>query len=268
MKRNILVFSLALLLAACGGGGGGGSVTGGTSNVPVIADNTTSTTYASTSTGRTYPVNVYVPSNYGTTTDMLPVFFLLDGDLGSGGNFDIMRRIMLDESTHAILIGIGTADRRDYDFLQPGSPDYYKFLTNELVPAMGRQYRVDVKNRVLVGHSYGADFVQTAFTLDRPDRRFFTSFVAIDGPLRDPVEFGVLENTLFQASGGKIPDTTFIFASAAGAGFNTDVEAAYQKMLSRNYQGLNIVRLPAYPTDHSGVFQPAITDVLHMMFKK
>jgi hypothetical protein len=193
--------------------------------------------------------------------------FTLDGDLGSG-NFEVMRNLMMDEGIHAILVGIGTAGRRDFDYLLPGSVDYYKFLTNELIPSIDKQYRVDPKRRTLVGHSFGADFVQTAFTLDRPDRRFFSTFVAVDGPLRNPVEFGVLENALFQAAGGKIADTTFIFASAGGPGFNTDVEAAYQKMLGRNYQGLSIVRLPPYPTDHIGVFQPAITDVLHMMFRK
>ncbi|MFZ6657999.1 alpha/beta hydrolase [Undibacterium sp. TJN19] len=263
MRLNSFIFILAFMASACGGGAGGGATAG----APVIVTNTTSTTFLSKSTGVNYPVNIYVPSNYTATTDMLPVIFTLDGEL-TGDNFDGMRRILMDEGTRVILVGVATAGHRDFDYLLPGSLDFYKFLGTELIPGLEKQYRIDSKQRTLVGHSFGADFVQTALTLDRPDRRYFANFVAVDGPLRFPDQAAVLENAMYQASGGKMPDTTFIFASAGGAGFNTDVEAAYQNLLARNYQGLNLIRLPAYKTDHGGVFIPAITDALHLLYKK
>lgn len=265
MKKYIAGFLLLSLMTACGGGSGGGSNTAVV--IPTAIANTKSTNFLSKSTGVLYPINVFVPADYATTSDALPVLFTLDGELGSGP-FDDMRRRLMEDGTRAILVGVATAGHRDFDYLLPGALDFYKFLSNELIPSLETEYRINPRQRTLVGHSFGADFVQTALTLDRPERRVFANFVAVDGPVRNPDENAVLENTMFQASAGKMPDTTFIFASAGGAGFDKDVEAAYQKMLGRNYQGLNLIRLPAYKTDHPSVFVPAITDALHLLFKK
>ncbi|MFZ6742529.1 alpha/beta hydrolase [Undibacterium sp. JH2W] len=266
MKRYISGLLTALIVAGCGGGGG---TTSSGNTVAIIATEATtkSSTFLSKSTGVLYPINVYVPADYASTNDALPVIFTLDGELSSGP-FEMMRRILMDEGTRVILVGVATAGHRDFDYLLPGATDFYRFLSNELVPSIELDYRVNTKQRTLVGHSFGADFVQTALTLDRPDKRVFRNFVAIDGPLRNPVENNQLDNTMFLASSGKMPDTTFIYASAGGAGFNSDVEIAYQKMLARNYQGLNLIRLPAYKADHVSVFTPAITDALHLLFKK
>ncbi|MFZ6871300.1 alpha/beta hydrolase [Undibacterium sp. Di27W] len=267
MKKYLSGLLIALLVVGCGGGSGGTSANSNAVGIPADVALTKSSTFLSKSTGVLYPINVYVPADYARTSDALPVIFTLDGEL-SGGPFEVMRRILMDEGTRVILVGVATAGKRDFDYLLPGATDFYKFLSNELVPSIEVDYRVNSKQRTLVGHSFGADFVQTALTLDRPDKRVFRNFIAVDGPLRNPVENAQLDNAMFLASAGKMPDTTFVYASAGGAGFDSDVEAAYQKMLARNYQGLNLIRLPAYKTDHGGVFTPAITDVLHLLFKK
>lgn len=117
-------------------------------------------------------LNVYLPPNYLTETSAaFPVLFLLDG--GSDEHFihvsGIMQFLaMTGQASSAIVVGIANVDRkRDFTFssgedaqeaagkTSGGSAAFVRFIGEEVIPFINRQYRTDGQRTLIAGSEGG-----------------------------------------------------------------------------------------------------------------
>jgi predicted alpha/beta superfamily hydrolase len=116
--------------------------------------------------GSTYYIYVRYPEDYAKEAGRrYPIVYLLDGDSA----FPLLapEHLFLQYDDHvpdAILVGIAygsftpPANHREIDF-GARAADFERFLRTELIPAVERRVRVDPARRILVGQSFGANFV-------------------------------------------------------------------------------------------------------------
>jgi hypothetical protein len=204
-----------------------------------------------------YPLNIYLPADYASTTDRIPVIYATDGmedqndpTQYNGWQFPDMARIIESKGIRAIIVGIGGYERRATDYLMPGATNCYAFVTTELIPYIEAKYRVNPSNRTLSGHSYGGLFVGLAFLMDRPANRYFTNFLSLDGSyFNQPNITTALLQTKIANSGGSLSGTTFVLSSTTGG--NAVATGAFcQQLLALNIQGWQRTCLPAYDVAH------------------
>lgn len=132
--------------------------------------------------GRPFHIYVRLPESYAETPRRkYPVVYLLDGD----SLFPILAANHLflhydEQLPDAVVVGIayGSFDpainRRSIDFTGPGqevdaesagAPAFQRFLKDELLPRVEREFRADPERRILFGQSRGGSFVlYSAFT--------------------------------------------------------------------------------------------------------
>ncbi|MGE5563349.1 MAG: alpha/beta hydrolase [Bacillota bacterium] len=116
--------------------------------------------------GSTYHIYVRYPEDYAKEpTARYPVVYLLDGD----SVFPMLapEHLFLHYDDHipdAVLVGIAYGsfappmNHREIDFGSRAA-DFERFLADELIPAVERRVRADPARRILVGQSFGANFV-------------------------------------------------------------------------------------------------------------
>lgn len=123
----------------------------------------------------TYHIYIRYPEGYAAEqVKRYPVVYLLDGD--SAFPLIAPQHLFLtydDDLPEAIIVGIAygsfarPVNRRDIDF-GPRAAEFQRFLAEELIPAVEGRTRVDPARRILVGQSFGGNFVlYSAFT--QPD---------------------------------------------------------------------------------------------------
>ena len=219
----------------------------------------------------TYPILVYVPADYAATSDPLPVIYATDG--GPMNNVQVyvawqltdMVRIIEAQHLRIIVVGIGGTETRNTDYLLPGADSFYTFVTTELIPFVESQYDVDPAARTLSGHSYGGLFSGNVFLKERPGTRFFSNYIALDGSFWvNPTENTILEQALYTATGGSLPNTYLVLSSATG-GNNSSVTPLYQQMAALNFQGLQLSRVPNFNTTHLQMFDEAFAASLQLV---
>lgn len=116
--------------------------------------------------GSTYHVYVRYPEKYLTDrTARYPVVYLLDGD--SAFPMLAPEHLFLNYDDHipdAVVVGIAygsfapPVNHREVDF-GPRAADFERFLATELIPTVERRVRADATRRILVGQSFGGNFV-------------------------------------------------------------------------------------------------------------
>jgi len=143
-------------------------------------------TIASTALGRRYDILVGLPEGYAAQPGRrYPVLFVTDANYA----FPLVRSIahMVGDHGHGledfVLVGLGYAAgdtpqysrRRDYTPTPRGDADarsdmpgraplhgeaeaYRRFVATEVFPLVAANYRVDMKRKILAGHSYGGLF--------------------------------------------------------------------------------------------------------------
>jgi len=249
IARNILGLSLCVLTVSCGGGGGssGGSdpaISPIDLSTPLNGSITTDTVVASAATGASYPISVYVPADYATTTDYLRVIYILDGGADNGDRLPNLAKITEQHGLRAVLIGIGGYARREIDCELAGARDFYAFITTELIPFIESKYRIDPNARTLAGHSLGGLFAVVALVMDRPDHRYFANYISqCTSTWGEEPQLFDMEQKLFTESAGNLPGTTLVLSGDV-LGNDFWVERVYQRFLARHYQGLQLLRIP------------------------
>jgi len=146
--------------------------------------------------GQDYQVLVRVPESYATSSKRYPVAYVMDGDL----MFQIAHGVVqyLEWGKHVPELVIvspaygsingppnGTNMRdRDYSvfpnqqrYVPGGGEAHLRFLREELIPYVEREFRVDSADRTLVGGSRAGEF--TVYALF-PSPELFRRYVAID----------------------------------------------------------------------------------------
>jgi predicted alpha/beta superfamily hydrolase len=271
MNADRALLALAAILfcaiAGCGGGGGSG---GEVYTTPPPTGSRTGFDMASQQTGITYSVQVYTPPGYATSAERYPVVYATDAEY----RFTVLSGVLEGTQRKAILVNIGAmgTNRRWVDFTMPGAEAYYRFLTQELVPAIDAQYRTQPENRILTGHSLSGEFVMYALYLELPGKRVFSAFISEEG------SFWAMPNQFFQAVSGAEPSTsmeramferdrslpvTLVMAGDATSNYRL-VFAVHNELAARGYTGLRLV-LNAYSMGHVPMDGPAFTDAMNVI---
>jgi predicted alpha/beta superfamily hydrolase len=150
--------------------------------LPYTLDNTEVRDIRAAGLKRDYQVYVALPDSYRDSTKNYPVVFVTDANYA----FPIARNISQRLTKHAgmeetIVVGLSYAKgdtgmfsrRRDYtptvprkhDYRSdmPGrkvalgeAPAYARFLADQVLPLIAKNYRADMKRKFFVGHSYGS----------------------------------------------------------------------------------------------------------------
>jgi predicted alpha/beta superfamily hydrolase len=122
--------------------------------------------------GSTYHIYIRYPESYGSKPHAkYPIVYLLDGD--SAFPLIAPEHLFLtydDKLPEAIIVGIAygsfapPVNHREVDF-GTRAPDFQHFLAEELIPAVEKRVKADPNRRILVGQSFGGNFVlYSAFT--------------------------------------------------------------------------------------------------------
>ncbi|AJA09158.1 esterase family protein 1 [Sphingopyxis fribergensis] len=129
--------------------------------------------------GRVYQVFVSFPSSYGKDPQRVyPVLYVTDADYAFPVVRQIARRLNVEgpKVQEFILVGLSYAKgddpvqsrRRDYtptaegpsdaptDAVHGGGAAYQTYLRDQVLPFVARRYRTDPRQKLFLGHSYGA----------------------------------------------------------------------------------------------------------------
>jgi predicted alpha/beta superfamily hydrolase len=130
-------------------------------------------------------LSVFLPEGYNAPDAKFPVIYVLDGD-GRCQHIVPTARFLFNNAKmpKVIVVGVDNVDR-NHDFLPDsakyapmggGANHFMEFFRKELIPYINKNYKTEAFN-VLIGHSYGGEFVMHALIND-PD--LFNAYIAID----------------------------------------------------------------------------------------
>jgi predicted alpha/beta superfamily hydrolase len=192
---------------------------------PVTLADTVAETFSSQATQTTYRLSIYVPPDYSPTGRPCPVIYALDGLWHFALLWQLQRDLVYAKKMPpAIIVGLdyegGEADtmrlrRRDFTPWKfgaaagevGGANNYLRFLETELLPRIESEYRIDPKERMLAGHSYGGTFTLYAFA-SRPGlfRRMLAASPSLDEKL---VDYVAAHGRTMSGSGGIRLDVSY-----------------------------------------------------------
>jgi predicted alpha/beta superfamily hydrolase len=242
---------LVLGLTACGGGGGGDSA-------PASATTVKTLSITSSYSGVTYPITVYLPADYATSTNVKPVIYAMDDELEGNVIVGTVQQLKVD----AIVVSIGSlgSDRRFIDFDLPGAGNYFKFLTLELVPRVEAEYRIDRMRRTLMGYSLSGLMAMVALLEDGPSSRYFSGYVMTDPSLQFHLQNLLdMEQALWQTT-HDFPVT--VHHCSSGGGPSAQVQDVIQ---ARGYERLHY-QFRLYNLNHADILAPCVVDGLRWVF--
>lgn len=210
-----------------------------------------------------YPVHIYVPNDYHTSTDPYPVIYATDGQW----NFNGFASAIEERNLQVILVAIeqGPDDRRLTDYSLIGAEDYFTFIKNELIPAVESIYRIDHNERTLCGTSLGGLLVGLVLLMEDLDAPHFKNYLSFDGSFWfNRSEIALMEQQRFESS--QVMNATLFLSSALKGQTNDFWVTHIQLMLEyREYSGLNIIRR-SYDVIHNDVAQPSFEEALDLLF--
>lgn len=207
--------------------------------------------------GARYDISVALPASYTTSGRRYPVLVVVDGDQLFELAVRIARNFaMAGEVEELIVVGVACpaaegfhefVRRRHYEFSPPGrytfdnplirllkdrmeragfdpqavggAPEFLRFLADELLPTLAGEYRLDMQQSGLFGHSAGGAFVLYALLSGAsPFRKYICGSPATsvcDGELfrieeRYAAAHRDLEATLYMAAGAQEMQSAFL----------------------------------------------------------
>ena len=227
-------------------------------------------TITSSTNGVRYPIDVFIPAAYDSSSDAVPIIYALDGDATNGlpdTRFTNLKKVLLKRGTKAILVGIGNTARRQEDYNFPGANAYHTFLTKDLVPYIESKYRADPKKRMLTGLSTSGNLAATALFLEAPDNLVFSYFISIEAAFwQQEGDNNALEKKMFDALAGRPLPVTLILAHCASGCNEVQVKAMYRRMADRHYAGLELIDTE-FNSTHVGTDVLAFEDAIVRIFK-
>jgi hypothetical protein len=253
-----LALLIALILGGCGGGGG--EVGPPPPAVEVIRAN-----IQSSQTGIDYGYYLQLPADYAKTQVAYPVVYATDSEY----RFATLSDVMMNHRTQAILVNVDATSgaRRWVDFTMPGAAAYFRFLTQELIPRVESQYRIDPRRRIFSGHSLSGEFAVYALYLDGPASRYFSSVISEEGSFWYQSDMQVfdslpvattMEQQMYEAS-RQLPVNLVLAGDLNGNG--PRVTKLFGFLSTRGYEQLRIVN-PTYTLGHVPMDGPAFADAL------
>jgi predicted alpha/beta superfamily hydrolase len=238
---------------------------------------------------------------FNNMPDKWPVVYVLDGNWYAGMVAGIIRPMAWCGSTSdAIVVGIGYPEdaniveairdsftRRDYD-LTPvrdeaveqgmeqahgrptpngGAGQFLRFLKDELMPVIERDYRAD--RRILVGHSYGGLFGLYAM-FEAPD--LFDTLIIGSPTLTYGNRFTFGQEEAFAKAHTKLAANVYLFVGELEEGSDnttmTDTLRMGAILQGRKYEGFSLVKQVFADQNHCEVAAPGIQWGLKQALKK
>jgi predicted alpha/beta superfamily hydrolase len=152
-------------------------------------------------------IQIYLPDNYLDSEEAYPVLVVLDGERLFQYCVSIVDMMSPNHLPRMIIVGLPNTDRnrdlyppdKEQAGAEAGTRRFLRFLREELIPDIEKQYRV-LPYRVLMGHSLAGLFA--VYTLiEEPD--LFEGYIATSPSLRAPGRMEMLLDKLrVSASGG------------------------------------------------------------------
>ena len=238
--------------------------------------------------GRKYILSIKVPLDYldkGNETKKYPVLYLNDAP----HTFKVATGVTYFKSMdRAIVVGISYALGVDGQFsrfrdLTPAydssikqyttgqAPEFLKFIEDEVITFVEKNYRADPTKRILAGHSLGASFGAWVL-LTKPE--LFSSYVLTSPSLwfKNDLIFSLEEQ--YATKNKSLKANVFIATGALETpehGMNYHMVDDHQRFLtrlrSRNYQGLRISDEIVGGTDHFSTFPVGLAKGLRWIYQ-
>lgn len=232
-----------------------------------------------------------------------PVVYVLDGNWYFGMVTDIIRPMAWCGSTSdAIVVGIGYAEdkdpveafrvsftRRDID-LTPvrdeqveksmteahkrpvpngDAGNFHKFIRDELIPFVEKEYRADPSRRILVGHSYGGLFALSGL-FQTPD--LFDTLIIGSPTLSYGSRFTFHQEEAFAKEQRRLPARVYLYVGELEESLNdhtvTDTLRLAAILQGRNYEGFSLVRHVFLDQGHCEVAAPGFQAGLKFALRK
>lgn len=146
------------------------------------------------------PLEVYLPGNYESSKEPYPIMLVLDGGWAFRYCVSLVDMMSPNHLPGMIVIGIPNTDRgRDLEPVEQdsateksGAYKFLRFLRDELIPFLGKEYRTR-DYRILVGHSLAGMY--TAYALLK-DPGIFDAYIASSPGFQAPRRRQFLEDLL------------------------------------------------------------------------
>lgn len=192
-----------------------------------------------------YPTYVHTPEDYDPDGHPYPVIYATDGQWTSSEYDDILDEL----GTQVILVSIGEGprDQRVVDYIQPGLANYFRFLTEELITLVEKDYNISSEQRLLVGYSFGGNMSSTIMMLDDPFNPVFNSYAAYDPAFRHTIHHQILEfNDYFyqlvedRYAASDTWDTELLMTGALQSSLVKNVENQEERLNKRGFKKLKI----------------------------
>ena len=256
-------------------------------------------------TGRTYEISVALPRGYDESADTYPVLYTTDAN-GSFGTIVEATRILRipDEVPELINVGVGYPLGRFWNVMSPrstdltptsdsewekeealkwpqlpapegsgGAPEFLRFVKEELVPIIDRDYRTDTNDRALVGHSFGGLFA--TYALLQGDGTFNKYLISSPSYWWDDRSTFKHEET-FSQSGNESPARIFFSVGLQEEAPRDETMAPYQ-MVTNLREFMGVLETRTYPwtyhaeffadENHNSVFFAAASRGLRYLYK-
>jgi predicted alpha/beta superfamily hydrolase len=231
--------------------------------------------------GRKFEVDVFLPIDYRKTEDRYPVVYVLDAEYNFGCVAYIARRLIKNKDIPPVLL-VGIAYDTTYeDFYEKrmfdstpvsevhgyhtgGAAPFTKFVADELIPFVDREYRTIPGDRTIVGHSI-TGFYGCYLLFQNPE--IFQKYLVVSPSLwfSNRVVFGYekeyaqknqpLQTSVYLASGSletpKIKDNAVEFGRI---------------LETRKYQGMRLKSVIMEGEHHRSIFPLAFTRGLQFLF--
>lgn len=236
---------------------------------PVGSDATVDWSILSENIGESYPMRIFIPKEYEEDKN-LPVVYLLDGLTVYMGRtfYEDLLTYTKAIGLKAILVAVGdkTGLVRERDFAPAGCgggsgkdfDNFYKFLTEEVIPYIDGRYENDPESRTLIGFSHAGRFANAALLREDPTNIIFHNFISVDPS--DCIGFEEQVNELNFPEGSKLK----IHLSQAEL---VGGEKLHGLLLAKDYPFLKL-DFKNYPQEtHNSVISPSIKRGLQFIYQ-
>jgi enterochelin esterase-like enzyme len=219
--------------------------------------------FQSSITGVNYDYHVYIPPEYDLEPDRkFPVMYVTDAQFDT--TFQAQMLDFMQLPVIMVSIGEGPPRRRATDYILPGVQQYFNFFTEEFIPHIENQYRIDPTDRTIQGNSAGGTACVAFLILDEHYPSIFKNHICMD-PYNTPSLFNLLQ--LRVDSGVILEKTLFISSAGGNNGFETSVRRFLRQLRSHHIAELEIVERH-YNVSHSDIVWASLEDAYSTVFQE
>lgn len=220
--------------------------------------------------GDRFIVHVSLPPNYDETK-RYPLVLMTDGIWRLSDHPELRKLMFSGEIENIILASVGYPNGYDYfairerDLLR--QPDLYlQFLTENLMPYLYDNFRVDTAQTALTGHSYGGYWgLYALFHSDTMGKDIFKYYYIGSPSFQASTNSVVIKDFENRFSQRKKTLDCYVYITVGGdeeSSFIDLIENNLSQIQKTSYEGLTLEYEVIENYDHNTVFKPSIKNAL------